>query len=90
MRDDIRAKWHYLLSLTRTFKNRHARVKVVVDSVQESASGGVTLAAGRLVSAKLEFNDLLVHDISQPYGIEAGKGSMDPTQGEVLLDGYLW
>jgi hypothetical protein len=90
MRDDIKAKWHYLLSLTQTSKDRHARVNVVVDSIHERTNSGITIGAGKLMSAKLEFNDLLVHDVSQPYGIEAGKTSMDPGEGAVFLDGYLW
>jgi hypothetical protein len=53
-------------------------------------NSGITIGAGKLMSAKLEFNDLLVHDVSQPYGIEVGKASMDPGEGAVFLDGYLW
>lgn len=88
--DNVKAKWHYLLCLTQSSKARSARVKVIVESIRESANGGIAIGAGRLLSAKLEFNDLLVHEVLQPYGIEVSKTSMNPVEGAIFLDGYLW
>jgi hypothetical protein len=90
IRDDVNAKWHYLLCLTRLSGRTSAKVSVVVDSVSGDLRDKLTLGASRVLTTKLDFNELLVHDVSQPYGIKVSNVSADPAEGVVFLDGYIW
>lgn len=87
-KDDIRARWHYLLSLTRNEKHAD-RVKVLVESGCDDLDG-VGAGVTQVTTLKLTFNELLVHDARRAYGIHRSSGSINPAKAIVLLDGYLW
>jgi Family of unknown function (DUF6065) len=89
VRDDINVKWHYLFSLTRSPSRKAARMKILLESTP-GRTGSRLLNVGRIVSASLDFNQLLVHDVKMAYGIDAPKASMNPQEGNIILDGYLW
>jgi hypothetical protein len=86
--DDINVKWHYILSLTRNSK--HSRKIRILSDPGAEASHGKRVMIGKLVSTPLNFNELLVHAASHPYGIADAAASMDPLEGAIFLDGYLW
>jgi hypothetical protein len=86
--DDINVKWHYILSLTRNSK--HSRKIRILSDPGAEASHGKRVMIGKLVSTTLNFNELLVHAASHPYGIADAAASMDPLEGAIFLDGYLW
>lgn len=86
--DDIRVGWHYLFSVTRDEK-RTRRVNVLLESASEILDG-FGLGVRRVARVKLSFNELLVHDAKRAYAIDGGKGSTNPSEALVLLDGYLW
>jgi hypothetical protein len=48
------------------------------------------MSIDRLTSLHLLFNQLLVHESSSAYGIEAARGPVSPLEAAVFLDGYLW
>jgi hypothetical protein len=85
-RDDAKAKWHYILSLTRNSRNRLAEVKLLADAA-EVEEGGTLI--GNLSTVKVRFNDLLVHDLRSAYGISDAMGSMNPSDCTIFLDGYI-
>jgi Family of unknown function (DUF6065) len=87
-KDDIRVGWHFLLSLTRDEKQTR-RVEVLLESASE-ISGRVGVGVSRVDRIKLNFNELLVHETKCAYGIDRVKGSTNPLEGLVLLEGYLW
>lgn len=86
-KDDIRAGWHYLLSLTRNEKPSR-QVRVLLESASEIWDSRFGL--GRVTRVNLDFNAILIHDAKRAYGIDRFKGSTNPSEGFVLLDGYLW
>jgi hypothetical protein len=87
--DGVSAKWHYMLSITRHGgRGGIGLVKVLTNTVRRDGNG--QFSADRLVSSRLSFNQLLVHATENAYAIEMGKTSMNPLQGTVFLDGYLW
>jgi hypothetical protein len=87
-RDDVDVRWHYLISLTQSAR-RTRHINLVVESGHHGAQGAGT-SVSRLAKIQLKFNELLVHDARQPYGVELAKGSVNPLEGMVLLDGYVW
>jgi hypothetical protein len=87
-RDEVDAKWHYLIWLTRfpaETKSR-GRMRLITD-------GGApiySLTIHRTVDLEPKYNDLVVHDTMCTYSLEAHHVSMDPMDAVVFLDGYLW
>jgi hypothetical protein len=89
LRDDIGVQWHYLFSLTRNLSGKHrGQIKLLGDSNAAKRHGDVHI--DQIVRSPLEFNQLLVHQAANSYSIEPGSSSMNPVDGMVLLDGYLW
>jgi hypothetical protein len=88
VQDDIKVKWHYILSLTCNSKHNR-KIRILSDPGAEN-SHGKRVMIGKLVNTTLDFNELLVHSASQPYGIADAAASMDPLEGAIFLDGYLW
>jgi Family of unknown function (DUF6065) len=87
-KDDIRARWHYLLSLTRN-KKQAKRVNILLESAS-AKTDGTRLRLNQVARVALDFNELLVHDARGAYGIEQVKEPTNPVGGVVLLEGYLW
>jgi hypothetical protein len=85
VRDALNARWHYLLFLSHD-DAQFATVRIMKENRDASDQFGL----GSLLKSKPLFNRLLVHDISDAYGIEFTGKSMDPLQGMLILDGYLW
>jgi len=89
LRDDIGVQWHYLFSLTRNLNGKHrSQIKLLGGSNAANGHGDVHI--DQLVRLPLEFNQLLVHQAANSYSIEPRSSSMNPIDGVVLLDGYLW
>jgi hypothetical protein len=86
LRDDVAAPWHCMLFLTTDEDHKRCRVKVLREGVPETG----TLHIGRIVSSVPVFNQLLVHSTHEPYCVDGTPRSMNPLQGLVFLDGYLW
>jgi hypothetical protein len=87
VRDDINAKWHYILCLTQNPKHRRM-IKLLTDSTPNGQNARFTV--GRVVTIELHFNELLVHDSGIPFGIADTKASTNPLEGAIYLDGYFW
>ncbi len=87
-RDDIEAGWHYILCLTPTARRRSMQVRIAGQAIQDRKAPLLTLQ--RITRFQLEFNQLLVTNIEYPYGIETGASSMNPLEGIMFLDGYIW
>jgi len=85
VRDSIHARWHYLLSLTREWP-RASWVKVLAGAGHDDRRFDVA----PLIKSKLVFNQLVVHDAGDAYGIDFSSRVMNPARGIVFLDGYLW
>jgi hypothetical protein len=89
LRDDIASPWRYSLSLTRTSRPpKIGRMTVVTEDAHERP--GEHTRVDTIFSSNMEFNQLLVHKTKSPYSIEVKAKSMNPVEGAVLLDGYLW
>jgi hypothetical protein len=89
LRDDTSARWHYALSITRNVgRRRSAVVKIVTET--RPGKRAQEFRIDRVLSVELQFNQLLVHQSNNPYAVEVGKASMNPLDGAVLLDGYMW
>jgi hypothetical protein len=88
LQDAVSTQWHYMLSLTRSLPRRKTGwVKVVTSSISQAADD---YSVDQIVSLQLEFNQLLVHKTTHPYGVDVLKTSMNPLDGVVFLDGYIW
>ena len=88
-RDQVNARWHYILSIARDGQRHEGCVvKVVTENVSESARGNFTI--DRILSSPLRFNDLLVHSTCSPYAVQTMGASMHPLDSGVFLDGYFW
>lgn len=84
--ESVRARWHYLFSLTQAL---HPKIRVLSDRSSEGQR--VRIGVSRVTSVQLTFNQLLVHETYLPYGVENASPSSDrPWDGSVLLHGYLW
>ncbi len=84
VRDNINVPWHYLLSLTVNWP-RGSCIKVFQGSNAENQS-----SVAQIVKSELAFNQFVVHNAEDAYGIDFSGKVMDPMRGIVLLDGYLW
>jgi hypothetical protein len=89
LRDNIDAQWHWMLSLGRPANRKIGRLKVLTETIS-STPGDDSLSLERVLDMQLRFNSLLVHPAANAYSIEVIKGSMDPLEGAVFLDGYMW
>jgi hypothetical protein len=88
-RDEVDAKWHYLIWLTRFpagMKSR-GRVRLITDG---NSSSRYSLTIHRTIDLEPKYNDLIVHDTACTYCLETRNLSVDPTEAIVFLDGYLW
>jgi hypothetical protein len=85
LRDDVRAPWHYMLCLTPKELKSAARIEILAEEV----SGSVfSISRNRILRAA--FNELIVHSVAAPYGIEPVSASFNPLEADIFLDGYLW
>lgn len=85
VRDNINARWHYLLFLSRDWP-RSSWLKVMTGTGQHAQRFETTA----LLKSRPAFNQLIVHDIEYAYGIDFSGRAMNPARGIVFLDGYLW
>jgi hypothetical protein len=85
--DSVSAPWHYMLALGNQRAVKAGRIKLVTGNPDEQER---TLTLTRVLSLQLESNQLLVHNTAHAYAIEPIKSSMNPLDGVVFLDGYLW
>jgi hypothetical protein len=83
--DDVAAVWHFIFSLTQLNSQTKPR-----DSGSLATYSPTTEDFGRLLITKFRFNQLIVHLVSHSYRIEAHRATMNPLEGVILLDGYLW
>ncbi len=84
-RDQIAAKWRYQLSLTmcpRLQKNGGTRVLLHTERSSPYLQN--------VLNFPFEFNRLLVHRCQSPYSVVLPKVGIDPREGTLLLEGYLW
>jgi hypothetical protein len=89
LRDGVSAKWHYLLSLSDQSRKGVGKVKVLAEEAPSDGNGR-EMGVGRILSFRMDFNRLLVHAATMPYGVEMPNTSMHPQEGTVLLEGYFW
>lgn len=87
--DSTEARYHWMLSLGPPSGGSPARIRLLTQSIAADVTGD-SMTIDRVASLYLLFNQLLVHESSSAYGIEAGKGSINPLEAAVFLDGYLW
>jgi len=89
LQDAVMLGWHYMLSLTKDERSRKDdRVRIVIPD--RPGRAGRLLSTCNLVDSQLKFNRLLVHDTQNAYGIEPAHTSMNPLEGTIFLDGYIW
>lgn len=88
-RDRTEAKRHWILSLGRVPQNRAADFDFLAQSITAETLDE-PLSIDRIVSLKSQFNQLLVHDTNEAYGIHLTTKAMNPLEAEVFVDGYAW
>jgi hypothetical protein len=88
-RDDTKAEWHYLLSLSAPSVGDWASVKILTDAEGEEGHRSIWSVSGT-ATVRLHFNQLLVHRSNCFYSIETIRAGSNPREGIVFLDGYLW
>ena len=87
--DSTEARYHWMLSLGPPSRENPARIRLLTQSIAAEVTGD-SMSIDRMTSLQLLFNQLLVHESSSAYGIEPCKGSINPLEATVFLDGYLW
>jgi hypothetical protein len=87
--DSTEARYHWMLSLGPPSGGSPARIRLLTQRIAAEVTGD-SMTIDRVASLYLLFNQLLVHESSSAYGIDAGKGSINPLEAAVFLDGYLW
>jgi hypothetical protein len=88
-RDEVEAKWHYLVWLTRfsaSNKKSQGRLRMITNG----GSPLYSLTIHQTVDLEPKYNDLIVHDTMCTYSLETRNLPMDPSEGVVFLEGYLW
>lgn len=85
--DTVSAPWHYMLSLGVHRTGKTGCIKLVTGNAETQDR---TMAVDRVYNMQLEFNQLLAHSTANAYAVEPVKSSMNPAEGVLLLDGYLW
>ena len=88
VRDDVEAGWHYIFCLTPLVRRMSTQVRIAGQAVQSGKSPLLTLQ--RVTRVQLEFNQLLVTNTQCSYSIETRSSSMNPLEGCMFLDGYIW
>jgi hypothetical protein len=89
LRDNVSAPWHFILSITLNHRQQSpARIKILKERIPRNTKD--EFSVDMIVNSALDFNQLLVHSTRDPYSVGAVKTSMNPLEGTVLLDGYLW
>jgi hypothetical protein len=86
-RDNVSHPWHFVFSLAGDHSERASYIRIMRSECTEN---GATAVGSQVESLRLRFNQLLVHRTTWPYSIETSVDSMDPSEGLLLLDGYLW
>jgi hypothetical protein len=90
LQDDVMLGWHYKLSLTRMgHPPAGGRVQVMIGNSRNKGRSKF-FSVSEFIRSRLTFNQLLVHDTRSAYGVEPVKSSMNPLDGVIFLDGYLW
>jgi hypothetical protein len=89
-RDNINVQWHYLWCLTGSRRNDKNNIIRLVAQDAGGEDGPHPLSLSSISEVQLEFNQLLVHSTGDAYSVEAVKGSMNPVEGVIFFDGYLW
>jgi hypothetical protein len=89
LRDSTEARWHYMFMLGRNTGKKAAQLSLVTQTTRPSP-GDRSMSIDNLVRLQLQFDQLLVHAADNPYGVEAGRTSLNPLHGDVFIDGYLW
>lgn len=89
LRDDIASPWRYSLSITRQAR-REKTTSMTLATEDPAVRAGEHMRVDTILSANMEFNQLFAHKTKDAYSIESGVKSMNPVEGIVLLDGYLW
>lgn len=89
LRDDVEAGHHWILWLCPNDKQKAGRITLSTENVTADAESA-SMSVDHLASFDMKFNQLLVHDASNAYGIKPAKTSMDPALAAVFLDGYFW
>lgn len=85
-RDEVTAPWHFMLSLTANDSSRRSgRIRILPE--KDSLS---KISINKVVTSVPVFNQLLVHSTHDSYSIEGVETSVNPLEGTVLLDGYMW
>ena len=84
LRDDFTAPWHYVLYLG----NRPGTIRLLSGRVSNKSENDLTVHT--INKLRLAFNDLLVHPTSDAYSVDVARSSMNPIDGGLFLDGYLW
>lgn len=85
--DKVITPWHFLLSLT---SNHSSKNSFQVRILPGDASGVPSFRFPRVLRFFPTFNQLLVHRTREPYSIQGMQASMNPLEGTVFLDGYMW
>lgn len=83
--DAVRTQWHYLYSLTRSGT---PSVRLLGEDGLEKKRFWIALSS--ITNVQLRFNQLLVHETCQAYGLEGPRRATEPLDGAILLHGYLW
>lgn len=87
LRDDVTMPWHFLLSLT---SHQSSRKSSQIRILRENTQGNGSFRFRRVLSSFPVFNQLLVHSAREPYSVDGMQTSMNPLEGMVFLDGYMW
>jgi hypothetical protein len=82
-RDNVGQPWHYVFWLS----TKSGRIKILR---HDNASARSSTIGSELFSIQMKFNQLLVHSTACLYSIKASSSSMNPCDGLLFLDGYLW
>jgi len=85
--DKVSARFHYFLCLTSTARKAGTKIALQAPSRRIPRS---PISVSRLSSYKVSFNMLLVHSCAFAYSIAGRRWSLDPRDGVVLLDGFMW
>jgi hypothetical protein len=82
--DNVSQPWHYILGLSIGIRSRASELRVLRRNNDDGSSDH------EAILLPFNFNRLIIHRATYPYSIKSGARSMDPADGLVFLDGYLW
>jgi hypothetical protein len=89
LKDETKADWHYVFAITPKPRSRKATIlRVIIET--DAGQAGDRFRVDRVLAAKLTFNHLFVHPTAASYAVQGAPSSMNPVEGTVLLDGYMW